>query len=254
MSFSSVFVLLAALAAAPGLVVLGKPAEQGGVAAFPMILSPETAATRRINAALGRLDQAERSAAKNCIAGAHGHGEWSREIDTPMRGPDFVSYVVTDEVDCGGAHPHSGHSAIVYDLADGRPVDWTHLLPPAVFGKLGLQTGADGVPVVTLRSARLTDLHHRGYDRDGNDPAEAKACIQAVADLAAEGPIPMMAWLDAGGGGVALQFDLGHADQACSDPVVVPVSVLRREGAAPRLIAALEAAHASAAKPTRRPR
>ena len=53
----------------------------------------------------------------------------------------------------------------------------------------------------------------------------------------------MMAWLDARAGGLAVQFDLAHVVQACADPVVIPTATLRREGAQPILIKALEAAH-----------
>ena len=247
----SLILLLVALAQPSPAVILDKPHDRGGVAAFPKIVSPQTAAAHRINAALNRLDRKAQAAAEDCLSGAHGRGEWSRQIDVGMRGPEFLSYVVTDDVDCGGAHPDSGHTAIVYDLASGEPVDWTRLLPPGLTGKLDLESGADGVRVVTLASARLTQLYRQGYDRGGDDPADAKACVEALADQAADGPIPMLAWLDAAGGGLSLQFDLGHAEEACSDPVVVPISVLRREGASPRLIAALETAHASA-KPMRR--
>lgn len=53
----------------------------------------------------------------------------------------------------------------------------------------------------------------------------------------------MMAWLDAKEGGLALQFDLSHVVQACADSVVVPISVLRTEGASEVLTDAIEAAH-----------
>ena len=59
----------------------------------------------------------------------------------------------------------------------------------------------------------------------------------------------MMAWLDAKAGGLAVEFDLAHAVQACADTVIIPTATLRREGAEPVLIDALDAAHNAALKP-----
>ena len=133
--------------------------------AFPRIAAPTDDAQRRINRALDRLDAKVRDAARQCLAGGPAHpGDWARQIDVPMRGPEFVSYVVSDDVDCGGAHPNTGHSAIVYDLRSGSPVDWTALLPRALTGKLSLGEGEDGVRVVMLASPRLFALYRAGYD------------------------------------------------------------------------------------------
>ena len=221
------------------------PAVRKDVPGFPRIAAPTDDAQRRINAALARLDARVGAAAKACIEGAHdGDGDYARQIDTPMRGPEFVSYVVSDDVDCGGAHPNTGHAAIVYDLRSGKPVDWTALLPPALTGKLALTTGEDDVRVVTLASPRLYALYRKGYDVGPVDE-DSRECREAVDAEGADGPVPMLAWLDAKAGGLALQFDFPHAEQACSEPVVIPLEVLSREGASPRLIAALQAAHAA---------
>lgn len=216
------------------------------VAAFPHIVSAASAPQRRINRALVRLDARVSEAARACLAqGGQRHTDWQRQIATPMRGPEFVSYVVTDDYDCGGAYPSNHHSAIVYDLRTGAPVDWTTLLPPALTGELGLIEGPDGVRVVTLASARLSALYRAGYDRDpAGSPYELTCRDQAGGEVEI-GPVAMLAWLDAEREGFGVQFDLNHARQACSRPVVIPAAVLRREGASPRLLNALKIGHAA---------
>ena len=100
--------------------------------------------------------------------------------------------------------------------------------------------------MVTLASPRLHSLYLSGYDRAiqtaGNDiPAEDLAsCKEAVRET--DDP-PMMVWLDAKSGGIAIQFDLPHAVQACAVPVVIPLAVLRANGANAALLDAIAAAH-----------
>lgn len=211
----------------------------GQVQAFPRIASPADAAQRRINRALDRLDAKVRAAARACFADSINPTSWQRRIDSTMHGPEFLSYRVTDDVDCGGAHPNNSHSAIVYDLKSGQPIDWTKLLPASLTGRMALTRGSDEVSVVTLASPRLVALYDAGYDR-ALDPENKAVCAGATTIFGAEG-IPMLAWLDAKAGGLALQFDFNHAMQACSAAVVIPLATLRREGASARLVKALQA-------------
>lgn len=74
---------------------------------------------------------------------------------------------------------------------------------------------------------------------------------ESIAGQADDGPVPTLAWPEASGGGLALQFDLPHVMRNCSEPIVIPLATLRREGASPRLIAALTAAHAATARARR---
>jgi hypothetical protein len=233
-----VSVLLALLAA--GQVALAAPPPVApGVAAFPRIARPADAAARRINAALVVLDARVRRAAAECRAeGGPGRSSWERRVEPTMRGPDFLSYRVTDDSYCGGAHPNNAHLAIVYDLGTGKPVDWATLLPARLVGAQALVTGGDGVRVVTLTSPRLTALYRAGYRTD-HEPAVDEQCRATIAGDAENGRIALLAWLDARRGALALQYDLPHVAQACSAPVYVPAEMLRREGASARLVAAL---------------
>ena len=217
-----------------------------GIAAYPRIAAPVDDAQRRINAAVLQLDTRVRTAARACLTGTGTHpGNWQREVTVTMRGPEFLSYLTSDDVDCGGAHPNAGLVAIVFDLRSGAPVHWTTLLPPGLTGRLGLVEGEDEVKMVTLASPRLNALYRAGYDH-GGDAAEEKECRTVIADEMQSGPVPMIAWLDAKAGGLAVQFDLPHAEEACAEAVVIPAATLRREGASARLLDALAAAHARA--------
>ncbi len=232
----AVLILAATTLAQPIAMTRPRPVS-GEVQAFPRIAYPADAAQRRINRALDRLDAKVRIAARECFADSVNPTRWQRRIDTTMRGPEFLSYRVTDDVDCGGAHPSNSHSAIVYDLNSGEPVDWATLLPTKLTGRLALTRGSDAVSVVTLSSPRLLALYNAGYDR-ALDPANRTACAGVPTAFGVDG-VPMLAWLDVAAGGLALQFDLNHAMQACSATVIVPAATLHREGAAPRLVKAL---------------
>ena len=130
---------------------------------MPRIIAPVDAAETRINAAVRRLDATVSKAADACKGLDGKPGDWERAIDVPMRGPGYLSYVITDNLSCGGAHPDAATMLIVYDLRSGAPVDWTRLLPPSLTGTVAREQGADGTRMVTLVSKRLFALYLEGY-------------------------------------------------------------------------------------------
>ena len=213
---------------------------------MPLIANPSDNAERRINVALKRLDANLRKAIRDCKGNDDGPGGWVRKVEPTMKGPGYLSFVIKDTSFCGGPYPSIGTMAIVYDLRTGTPVDWARLLPPSLTGQVKLAVGIDGTRLVTLASPRLHSLYLSGYDRAiqmaGNDiPVEDLAgCKEAVQET--NNP-PMMVWLDAKLGGIAIQFDLPHAVQACAVPVVIPLAVLRADGANAALLDAIDAAH-----------
>jgi hypothetical protein len=215
------------------------PPVRQNVASMPQIIDPADAAESRINAALGQLDATVRKAANDCKDADNKPGYWERTIDVPMRGPGFISFLITDSVDCGGAHPNVSTMSIVYDLRSGTPVDWTQLLPASLTGTPALQQGADGTRMITLASQRLFELYLAEYGKLSTADAD---CRQVIADSGSSAPPAMMAWLDAKAGGLAVQFDLPHAVQACALPVVIPLATLRAEGAQPALLDAVQQA------------
>jgi hypothetical protein len=215
-------------------------------AAMPRIANPATAPEKRINAALTRLDATLGKAIRACKGHGGAPGAWVRKVESAMRGPRYLSYVIRDMSFCGGAHPQIGTMSIVYELETGAPVDWTRLLPPSMTGKVALTEGMDGTTMVTLSSSRLYALYLSGYDRasrmPGSDiaPADLAACKEAVKDTPDP---PMMIWLDAKAGGLAVQFDLPHVVQVCAVPVVIPVDTLRADGVNATLLDAIATAH-----------
>ncbi len=221
------------------------------LSAMPPIADPADAAETGINAALRKLDAKVRKAADECRTDGGKDSSWERSIDAAMRGPRFLSYAVTDNTYCGGAHPNVSTWSIVYDLVSGAPVDWTSLLPAALTGKVALAEQADGSKIVTLASKRLHALYLERYRPDTrtekDDPD--KECREAVAETYDGNPPAMMVWPDAKQGGLVLEFDLAHVAQACADAVAIPTEVLRKEGASSILIDAIDAAHAARAKP-----
>jgi hypothetical protein len=238
--------------AADRIVTTQKPTEpQKDLFAIPRIAAPRDDAERKINAALTRLDTKVRTAAAECRKQGRGRGWWERNVSVPFKGPRFISYEITDNAFCGGAHPSIGTMAIVYDLATGSPVDWTALLPPPLTGKVALSTEMDGTRMVTLASKRLHDLYVELYRPKGGNPevdAADEDCREAVVQAGNADPPAMKVWLDAKEGGLAVRFEVSHAMNACVDSVVVPTATLRQEGAAAALVDALDNAHRAEAR------
>lgn len=137
---------------------------------MPPIASPADGAETAINGALRRLDAKGRTAAADCRQRGGKHGSWERNVDASMRGPRFLTYRVTDNVYCGGAHPNVSYWSIVYDLVSGAPIDWSSLLPPSLTGKVALAEQADGTKIVTLASKRLHALYLERYRPKTGDP------------------------------------------------------------------------------------
>jgi hypothetical protein len=243
MKYASCAVLLAWLSTTGATVAADRaehlvvpPPMRKDIASMPQIADPADEAERRINNALKHLDVDVLKAVKDCKG-----GDWTRSVDVPMRGPGFLSLTITDAMYCeGNAHPDSGTFSIVYDLVTGKPVDWTHLLPGSLTGTVALEEQSAGTKVVTLASKRLFALYMAGY-RAGEAPGnDLEACRQAFLGAATDGPPGMMVWLDAKGGGLAVQISLPHAEAPCEASVVVPASVVRAEGAQPALLKAFD--------------
>jgi hypothetical protein len=232
-------------AAAERIVNIQKPPALGKDRdAYPRIAAPADEAERKINAAVARLDARLEKSLAECgkNAGRNG-GDWSRMIEVTMRGPRYLSYTITDNVYCGGAHPDIGDTAIVYDLTTGAPVDWSQLLPPELVGVAALNETMDGTKMVTLQSRRLYDLYMQNY-RLGSH-ADAKDCIDAMQEAGADGPPAITPYLDAKTGGLGIEFDVAHVVAACVDPVVLPLATLREEKTPELTLKAIEAAHAA---------
>ncbi len=200
------------------------------VAAFPKLAAHDATADK-INAALLKLDDRVRKARADCVTSKD--AEWSRSIEVTMRGPRYLSYLVSDSLFCGGAHPDAASFALVYDLTTGNPVDWARLLPKPVVETSSLDSSADGAKIGVVGSRTLSALYVAGLGKDLD--ADCKEALTS-ADL------NFILWPDAKTKGLAMQtVSLPHAMQACADVVAIPTSKLRQLGAAPSLVDALEA-------------
>ncbi|HMN72361.1 MAG TPA: hypothetical protein PKA55_10895 [Rhodoblastus sp.] len=212
--------------------------------AYPRIARPADDAEKKINAAVARLDGRVKKAVAECKSLAGGNADWTRTIEVTMRGPRYLSYVVTDNSNCGGAHPNVASTAIVYDLATGAPVDWAKLLPGKLLGKVALGDAGDGTKMITLASQRLYDLYmaqYRAGERRGD-----KECTAAMAQLGGGGSPPAIApYLDAATGGLGVVVDAPHVLQTCADQMVIPPATLRAEGVSEATLKAIEAAKAA---------
>ncbi|MEB0045630.1 MULTISPECIES: hypothetical protein [unclassified Pseudomonas] len=208
---------------------------------MPLIADPKDDAERRINSALLKLNSHIKKALNVCKSENASEASWTRTVDTPMQGPGFVSVVITDVAFCGGAHPSTATMSIVYDLRTGKPVDWTHLLPASLTGKVELSKGIDDTRMVTLSSNALYELFLAGYDSGEGSQEDRAACKEAVQNIGSDGPPTMMVWLDSKIGGLAVQYDLSQVNQACAVPVVITLEKLRAAGAQPVLIDAIAA-------------
>ena len=222
-------------------IALTQPAPiRRGIPGYPRIAKPADAAQRRINHRLTLSETSTRRVARACLDDSTNPTSWQRTIRVTMRGPVFLSYAVEDEVDCGGAHPSTEHSAVTFDLATGEPVDWPRLL-----GRLRARLGpmpSDDMVGVVLDSKRLSALYAQRYDRALTAAGGIPECLGWTKAGAGPFRATMVPWLDARAGGLVLQFDGGNAEKACSLPVVIPTAVLRREGASARLVTALTTA------------
>jgi len=204
------------------------PAIAKGIAAFPRLTTSDTPA-QRINRALERLDKQAQATLKDCRANADkpSDAEFSRSIWMTMRGPAYLSFLVSDNLDCGGAHPDTGDMVLVYDLGSGAPVNWQRLLPKAMVQGTNTDTTIDGTTVAFVTSKTLQALYSKAEAATNPIDPDCK-------DVLSDPELKLNLWPDPKGGGLAIEpADLIHAVQACADAIVVPLRVCARSASTP---------------------
>ena len=221
----------------------GRSVRGDEIAPFPVVLpgpAVAPAAVQRINAAFAQDRRAVEDVAAQCrgdVKESTGKpappDAWSRTVEATMKGPRYLSIMVTDSSDCGGSYPNFGmQTPLVYDLATGSPVNWVRLFPPEVKAVLG--TASDGSKVGEIVWPELT--------RRAKAQAEAE-CKPVFDDQA---PVGFVISLDARAGALdATPTEFPHVVQACENPVALKLADLRALHFSPGLIEALEAAHAA---------
>ena len=203
--------------------------------AFPRIAVPQNAATAKINAALARLDRRWAGFVKDCRAGGKDN-EASRGVEITMGGPRYLAVVAHDDESCGGAHPDESRTALTYDLAAGRPVDWGKLLGPRLVTTTAVDNVIDGTTIGLVSSPELSRLYVRTLKaKGGEDAGWWKDCDDVLADP----DLRFSVWPNAKTHALMIEPELAHAVQACGDDAAISVATLRAFGASPDLLSAL---------------
>jgi hypothetical protein len=229
------FALGAASTEAPAVLKKSPPIDKD-VEAFPRIVA-RTPQAKAINAALARGDARVRQAVAEC---KNNGGEWdySRSIGAPMRGPGFVSLYVFDNSYCGGNHPNTDQIALTYDLSTGRPITWAKYLPERFVQPQERWQAGDGTVIGVIKAPALLEWFRTRAvaARDASVDADCREALQAVGSV--------VLYIDAQAGGVVIEAaDLPHVVEACAESVVITTTELRKLGASPKLIDAIDTAH-----------
>jgi hypothetical protein len=210
-----------------------------GAEALPQIAAPSNVITQRINGDLRRQDRIWLAGRAECL----GQGKESyveRGARAAMLGPEFFALDVRHDAYCdGAAHPNQFPDILVYDLSTGSPVAWGRLLRGVTPHPPGPDAGWGDVSTLVTWSAA-----HRLYAAKARGGAgRDKTWWSECRDLVEQEEGDFYIWPDAGQHGLVLEPNwMPHAAQACGEAVVFSPADLRRLGADPRLIRALEAA------------
>lgn len=202
---------------------------------LPRITTPANAVTRRINASLVAADQGFDTVAANCRATTP-NPQATRKVVVTARGPALLALVTRDETNCGGAYPNTGTMALVFDLASGRFVDWTRLLPKGATPARDNEAGTD----VTLGTIAWEPLRQAYLERYRAAPALAAAVgrdnIGACADAVADDR-DFILWPDTRAHALVAQpVGLPHAAAGCEVPVALDAAALKGLGLTPAAI------------------
>jgi hypothetical protein len=211
---------------------------------LPLIASPVTTATRRINTALRNANVAWRTFKKECLGTARRQDmEMERSAEVTMNSGRYLSIVVNEEWNCPGtAHPDHDSIAMVYDLQTGRPLNWLAVLPHRLVSNSHVSASVGGLRVGLLASPDLDKLYVQAERQSiGSKDAEWWAeCSDPLSDEAME----FIAWPDAKRDGIALlPVGLGHAVANCANDALISTATLRSLGANAAFVDEIEAAH-----------
>lgn len=206
-----------------------------GVMGFPRIVSPKTAATDAINAALQRADALAIADATDCAhnAGPQPAGSepaWTRSITVTMRTGRLLSLLAVDNLDCGGTHPDVDFTALVYDVGTGAPVNWPSMFPKS-FGAAAVSNGPQDI----LVSSPKLDAWMEKYEVDSGAPE----CKGAYFD-----DFGYVIWPDPQAGGLTVYASVAPVDRPCAGPATIPYATLKAFGVSHELIAQIQRAQA----------
>lgn len=195
-----------------------------------------------INSALAAIDGQAQSRRVDCLAAAGDLGSWIRTVWTPYVGPRFLTVAISDQMNCGGAHPGGEIAYYTFDRTIDDVPDWATLWPGVRVGVAN--PGAGGLAART-GSPALWTWYADAVRRDASiDPELKRHCSDRL------GPAPegedLAIWLDGASGGLGLKLtDLPHAAKACGFVQIMPADEMARLGASDELLREVRAAPAT---------
>lgn len=203
------------------------------VATAPRLVG-DSAPLAAINADLARMDAMATTNASECEGGGY-----TRTVTQPMTGPGYVSYMISDEFDCGGPYPSTSQTPVTYDLATGGRVDWTTALPNWAVTADSL-TDMPAGSVALVHSMALA----RWYSAKmmASTDQEWLAECREVFDPESLNDSGFTLWADAGNDSLTVAPELPHVVQACGEQASLSADDLTAAGVSPAMIAALKTA------------
>lgn len=219
------------------------PAIGENVDSFPRVVpnenvSPPMAAA--LNSRFDRLDSDMRKGLHDCKTGARkmhqddSAFDYEHKLSVSMRGPRYLSVLVSDAYFCGGAHPENNDEALVYDVTTGAAIDWLTMLPGSSIGYKAEDTSHSS-------SVIWPPLQQLALEQADDD----------CKDIYREKNLSFILWPDADQGAIVAEADgLSHISSAlCGEQVVLDIPSAQRLGISPALLSLLATAHAASQTP-----
>lgn len=205
----------------------GAPDLAKDVQAYPTLIGPGAAIVRINRALLAAI--AKRSAdIKDCRAQSPEYAYWDSDVDAPLLGERYVSFLAHGNYSCGN-NVNIVMEAMTFDLRTGERVNWKALLPASLQGP-----SAASLEPGEIASPELSAFFVKQSQASNPDP-DCK-------DAFAEREMTFQLWPDAAAKGLAMEADNLRSTSigACGGDVTMPLEMLRKIGAEPALIRDIE--------------
>ncbi|HKU55388.1 MAG TPA: hypothetical protein VJP60_08475 [Rhizomicrobium sp.] len=203
------FLLPAPVAQAADDIVVSPLKSSGEIVHYPRLTRfPDAQIQKRVNDLLATRDKEESVSHAWCetnLREAHQKKDkdfYFTSIEVTHISRRFLSFAITGEYYCGGAHPdHGPREPLTIDLSSGKAVDWDKEFRPGFLGENG----------------RLATIYHKRYPAlRGNDPKDD--CIE---DIRADPLSSFYINLVSKEGGLAVKPEQPFATIACMEPLAL---------------------------------
>ena len=215
-----------------------------GLDNWPKIVAPHSPSVDRVNKTIAEMNESTSEALRECDDDyrqyknlpetARVKGGWDRKVNVAMRGPRFVAMVADETSSCNGSYPNNDHLAVVFDMATGELVEWTHFMLGGNESAAATFTAIDGATSSGISTSGLTELALKRADADPE-------CRRALESL---GQMEFQIWPDARHGQLIVKaIGLPHVVQACEEEIGLSIPEAREQGFRDDVLAAIEKAH-----------